>query len=127
MPSLTELETMARERLAELEPAVAEAAELQRILAAMAPGTHGKPSAKPKAKPKSKTKRGRPTGRATGARAKEALRLVAGHPGISVGEMAGAMGIGKTYLYRVLPRMEREGLIAKKNGGYVLKTEGGIE
>lgn len=58
--------------------------------------------------------------RRSGRRREQALRLVKGHPeGISVRELAEAMGIQPNYLYRLLPEMEREGLIRKWDGVYV--------
>lgn len=52
------------------------------------------------------------------ARAEEARKLIAAEPGISVGALAERMGIGTTYLYRLLPRLEREGLLRKEGRGY---------
>src|SRR3954469_17173644 len=50
-------------------------------------------------------RRGRPRG--SGTRSKEALELVRTRPGISIPEMAEAMGIQQNYLYRVLPGLQK--------------------
>ena len=46
-------------------------------------------------------RRGRPKG--SGTRSKQALELVRDEPGITIPEIADAMGIKQNYLYRVLP------------------------
>jgi len=59
--------------------------------------------------------RSRPRGR----RAEQALELVKAHPGITIRELAAEMGLkGPHYLYRVLPQLEREQLIARAGEGY---------
>ena len=60
--------------------------------------------------------RGRPRG--TGTRSKEALELVRTRPGISIPEMAEAMGIKQNYLYRVLPGLQKDGLVRKEGRGW---------
>ena len=59
---------------------------------------------------------GRPRG--TGGRAQEALKLVHRHPGITVGELAKRMKIKANYLYRVLPQLQKEGKVEKRDKGY---------
>src|SRR4051794_24645392 len=54
-------------------------------------------------------RRGRPRG--SGTRAQEALRLVTERPGITIPEMAEAMGIKQNYLYRVMPTLAEEGRV----------------
>jgi hypothetical protein len=44
--------------------------------------------------------------------------LVKARPGITTGEIAGAMGIKQNYLYRVLPGLERDSKIAKRGRGW---------
>lgn len=61
-------------------------------------------------------RRGRPRG--TGTRAKEALAIVQESPGITIPELAERMGIKQNYLYRVLPGLEQEGLVAKEGRGW---------
>jgi len=61
-------------------------------------------------------KRGRPKG--TGPRANEALTLVKDKPGITIPELAEAMGIKQNYLYRVLPGLQKDGLVRKEGRGW---------
>jgi CRP-like cAMP-binding protein len=61
-------------------------------------------------------RRGRPRG--SGTRAKQALELVRERPGISIPEMAEAMGIQQNYLYRVLPGLQNDGLVRKEGRGW---------
>ncbi|HEX3874093.1 MAG TPA: MarR family transcriptional regulator [Solirubrobacteraceae bacterium] len=53
-----------------------------------------------------------------GGRAQLTAKLIAEQPGITASELAKAMSIAPNYLYRVLPRLEREGHIAKQGKGY---------
>ena len=60
--------------------------------------------------------RGRPKG--SGTRAKEALALVTGRPGITIPEIAEAMSIKQNYLYRVMPDLQKDGLVRKVERGW---------
>jgi hypothetical protein len=64
-------------------------------------------------------RRGRPRG--TGTRAQEALKLVTERPGITIPEMAEAMGIKQNYLYRVMPTLAGEGKVTKSGRGWHLR------
>jgi hypothetical protein len=61
-------------------------------------------------------RRGRPRG--SGTRSKQALELVRSKPGISIPEMAEEMGIQQNYLYRVLPGLQKDGLVRKEGRGW---------
>jgi sugar-specific transcriptional regulator TrmB len=61
-------------------------------------------------------RRGRPRG--SGTRSKEALELVRARPGITIPELAEAMGIKQNYLYRVLPGLQKDGLVRKEGRGW---------
>src|SRR3954466_225496 len=61
-------------------------------------------------------RRGRPRG--SGTRSKQALELVRARPGISIPEMAQEMGIQQNYLYRVLPSLQKDGLVRKDSRGW---------
>jgi hypothetical protein len=61
-------------------------------------------------------RRGRPRG--SGTRSRQALELVRTRPGISIPEMAEAMGIQQNYLYRVLPALQKDGLVRKEGRGW---------
>jgi len=64
-------------------------------------------------------KRGRPKG--GGTRSAEALRLVTERPGITIPELAEAMGIQQNYLYRVMPGLAEEGKVTKSGRGWHLR------
>lgn len=59
-----------------------------------------------------------------GGRAAQAIGLIAAHPGMTVPEMAKAMGIGSNYLYRVLPQLEKDGKVTKQGKGYHPASDG---
>jgi hypothetical protein len=61
-------------------------------------------------------RRGRPRG--SGTRGKQALELVKAKPGITIAELADAMNIKANYLYRVMPSLEAEGQVVKRDGGW---------
>jgi hypothetical protein len=61
-------------------------------------------------------RRGRPRG--SGTRAKQALELVRSRPGITIPEIAEAIGIQQNYLYRVLPSLQKDGQVRKEGRGW---------
>ena len=61
-------------------------------------------------------RRGRPKG--SGTRAVQALELVRARPGITIPELAEAMGTKQNYLYRVMPTLADEGQIVKSGRGW---------
>jgi len=65
-------------------------------------------------------KRGRPKG--SGQRGKQALEIVRAKPGITIPEIADAMGIKQNYLYRVLPGLQQDGLVTKRGKGWYAKA-----
>src|SRR3954465_11398765 len=67
-------------------------------------------------------RRGRPKG--GGTRAAQALDLVRSRPGITIPELAEAMGIQQNYLYRVLPGLAEEGKVTKSGRGWHLRDGG---
>ncbi|HEV7807079.1 MAG TPA: hypothetical protein VGO80_14750 [Solirubrobacteraceae bacterium] len=116
-------------RLKELRPLVEEYERLEAAAAAL----DGVPSTAPAspraavtraAKAPSKRRvstngagrRGRPKG--SGTRGAEALALVKESPGITIPELAAKMGIKQNYLYRVLPGLAEDGLVAKDGRGW---------
>ena len=64
-------------------------------------------------------RRGRPRG--SGTRANQALELVKARPGITIPELAEAMGIKQNYLYRVMPGLAEEGKVTKSGRGWHFK------
>jgi hypothetical protein len=112
-------------RLRELKPLVEEYNRLEAAAAALAGvgGTtrNGGTTAPRRrrrrgAAPAAKGRRGRPRG--SGARSKQALELVRAKPGITISELADAMGIKANYLYRVLPNLAADGQVKRKGKGW---------
>ncbi len=67
----------------------------------------------------SRRRPGRPRGRRRGGtRADQALKLVRSQPGITIPEIAKSIKIEPNYLYRVLPRLQREGQVKKDGNGW---------
>jgi hypothetical protein len=122
-------------RMKELKPAVEEYELLQAAEAALGGLGNGSAASKPAAStaPASRTRRrgagsgsgrrGRPRG--GGTRAAQALELVGTRPGITIPELAEAMGIQQNYLYRVLPGLAEEGKVVKSGRGWHLR-EGAV-
>jgi hypothetical protein len=117
-------------RLQELKPLVDEYHRLEAAVTALAGvgnGNGAAPRAARKAAPRKRAakgtgtgKRGRPKG--SGQRGKQALELVKAKPGITIPEIADAMGIKQNYLYRVLPGLQQDGLVSKKGKGWYPKA-----
>ena len=118
-----------QERLKELRPLVDEFHRLEAAVSALdgvgsdavaptpAPRRRSKGSTSGTAATSSSNgRRGRPRG--SGTRGKQALELVKGNPGITIPEIAQKMGIQQNYLYRVLPGLQKEGLIRKEGRGW---------
>ena len=66
-------------------------------------------------------RRGRPRG--SGTRAVQAFELVKARPGITIPELADAMGIKQNYLYRVMPTLAEEGKVTKSGRGWHARGE----
>ena len=98
----------------ELRPAVEEYERLQQAAAALA-GVGGNGRGRQARAPR---RRGRGRPRGSGTRAKQALELVRARPGITIRELADAMGIHANYLYRVMPTLESEGQVVKRDRGW---------
>ncbi len=118
-------------RMKELKPSVDEYELLQAAEAALGGLSNGSGAtrtaapAAPRA-PRAKRaagsgggRRGRPRG--GGTRAAEALELVRTRPGITIPELAEAMGIQQNYLYRVMPGLAEEGKVTKSGRGWHLR------
>ena len=125
------------DRLRELEPLVEEYRQLEAAATALA-GLPGAPTRTPRARARSTRsaasaprpararsaggRRGRPRG--SGTRELQTLELVKAKPGITIPEIARAMGIKQNYLYRVLPGLEKDGKVVKRDRGWQA-AEGG--
>jgi hypothetical protein len=106
-------------RLRELRPLVDEFNRLEKAAAALAGVGAGGAAAAPARRRRSnggRPRRGRPRG--SGNRAKQALELVRARPGITISELADAMGIKANYLYRVMPTLQKEGQVKKRDKGW---------
>ena len=112
-------------RLTELRPLVDEFHRLEKAAQALsgvgvtkgrAAGRRGGGSANGRRRGSGSGKRGRPRG--SGKRAIQAQELVSARPGITIPELADAMGIQANYLYRVMPTLEQEGKVRKEGKGW---------
>jgi hypothetical protein len=112
-----------RDRLGELNPAVDEYHRLEAAAAALE-GMNGNSAAPRRRGPgrprgsRSTTTTRRRSRRGGNTRATEALELVRSRPGITIPEMAEAMGIKQNYLYRVLPGLEADKQVKKQGRGW---------
>ncbi len=100
----------------ELRPLVEEYNRLEKASSALAGVGNGGRRGTRAARAPRRRGRGRPRG--SGTRAKQALELVRARPGIKISEMAEAMGIHANYLYRVMPTLESEGQVVKRDKGW---------
>jgi CRP-like cAMP-binding protein len=115
-------------RLKELRPLVDEFHRLEAAERALSGVEGGGPTAAAAPAPRrrrasassSNGRRGRPRG--TGTRASQALKLVEERPGITIPELAEAMGIKQNYLYRVMPSLAEDGKVSKSGRGWHLRT-----
>jgi hypothetical protein len=73
-----------------------------------------------KAAPARKRHRRGARGRAGGGRGAQAVSLITERPGVTIGELAKRMGISRTYLYSVLPKLELEGRVSRRGSGWYL-------
>jgi predicted Rossmann fold nucleotide-binding protein DprA/Smf involved in DNA uptake len=111
-------------RLKELRPLVDEFHRLEAAAAAL----QGVPASTPVSTPARRARRTRRSGsagtgrrgrpRGSGTRSKQALELVKSRPGITIPEIAQSIGIQQNYLYRVLPALQKDGLVRKEGRGW---------
>ena len=114
-------------RLKELRPLVDEFRRLEAAERALSgvgtPAAASSSAAAPRRRRSTQSsngRRGRPRG--SGTRATEALKLVGERPGITIPELAEAMGIKQNYLYRVMPTLSEEGKVTKSGRGWHLRN-----
>jgi hypothetical protein len=113
-----------RARLQELKPLVDEYHRLEAAAQALDGVGTTTTTAKPRRARSTSTgrsggatgRRGRPRG--SGTRGKQALELVRSNPGITIPELADKMGIKQNYLYRVLPGLQKDGMVRKQGRGW---------
>ena len=104
-------------RLRELRPLVDEFNQLEKAAAALA-GVGGRRVTRTRRSTPAAPRRRRGRPRGSGNRAKQALELVRARPGITITELADAMGIKANYLYRVMPTLQKEGQVKKRDKGW---------
>ena len=115
------------DRLAELEPLVQEYRELMALKRGFDPDGVGGDVPGPPAPDRGASRpRARATRRGGGGhphqgRAEQAIRIAGAKPGVTVKEIAAEMGINENYLYRLLPRMEREGRLERRGRGWAVR------
>jgi hypothetical protein len=131
--SLDTIRKQVRDRLQELAPLIEEYRQLEGALAALegtasAPAptrrngrTAGSGAGSSEGGGSGGARRGRKKG--SGTRANEALKLVDERPGITIPELAEAMGIKQNYLYRVMPTLAGEGKVVKSGRGWHSKSD----
>jgi hypothetical protein len=105
-------------RMKELRPAVEEYQRLEQAAAALAGVGNGGARQARTGRATRGRRRGRGRPRGTGKRAQQALELVRARPGITIRELADAMEIHANYLYRVMPTLESEGKVVKRDRGW---------
>ena len=112
-------------RLKELRPLVDEFHRLEAAAAALEglPGGNARTTTTPRRTRRRSTSSGTGTGRrgrprGSGTRSKQALELVRSRPGITIPEIAESIGIQQNYLYRVLPSLQKDGLVRKEGRGW---------
>jgi CRP-like cAMP-binding protein len=114
-------------RLKELRPLVDEYHRLEAAERALSgvesgPATTASAPTRRRRRPSSSSngRRGRPRG--SGTRAAQALQLVGERPGITIPELAEAMGIKQNYLYRVMPGLAEDGKVTKSGRGWHIRA-----
>lgn len=106
------------ERLQELRPLVEEHRRLEAAFAAL-DGGESSPPPRAHARAGNGGRRGRPRGsRGANTRATQAIELVRARPGMTIPELAEHMGIKPNYLYRILPQLEEDGKVRRKEKGW---------
>ena len=139
MPNLKTIQQEIRDRLGEVDGLLAalrtESEQLTKMLEtadaqprARAPRRRRASRGKPPAVGRETPDAGQPTAdapasrrgprRGSGKRVQQTLARIAAQPGITAAELAHGMGIKTSYLYKVLPGLEKDGRITKQGKGY---------
>jgi hypothetical protein len=115
---LTEKRDEIQTRLDELAPLIAEHDRLRRALDAL--DGVDRSSTRSSATPgRSGRSAGRPRG--SGERSRQALALLRQEPGLGAAEVARRIGVHPNYAYRILPGLEEQGLVEKRDRAWYPK------
>lgn len=121
MSSIKDIRENVSVRLRDLDQQLAELQRervaLSEVLATLDKASGTSRSQRPRAR--TTTNAGARSATSAGKRAAQAVEIIGKRPGIAVKDIAAELGINVNYLYRVLPRLEREGRITKQGTGYV--------
>jgi hypothetical protein len=109
---LTEKRDEIQARLDELAPLIAEHDRLRRALDALDGVDSSGSSSRSGEKSGGSRGAGRPRG--SGERSRQALALLRQEPGLGAAEVARRIGVHPNYAYRILPGLEEQGLVEKK-------------
>lgn len=111
---LSEKRDEIQSRLDELAPLIAEHERLKRALDALdgVDPVGGRGAGRP-ARSGSGRSAGRPRG--SGERSRQALALLRQEPGLGAAEVARRIGVHPNYAYRILPGLEEQGLVEKRD------------
>lgn len=119
-------------RLAELRTEISKLEAARAALDAEAPGSQRRQRRASPTSPASRRRRASSSGtspgngsasssaprRRSGARATRVLELVHERPGVTISDLAQAMKIYPSYLYRVLPRLAGDGRVRREGRGW---------
>jgi hypothetical protein len=111
---LTEKRDEIQARLDELAPLIAEHERLQRALDALDGVDTSGPSQRSSSSGEKGGSRGAGRPRGSGERSRQALALLRQEPGLGAAEVARRIGVHPNYAYRILPGLEEQGLVEKK-------------
>jgi hypothetical protein len=122
---LSTLRSDLEKRIHEIEPLIEEHARLRQALDALKSVGASRPGAsssrtarRAPSRPRAARERGRGRPRGSGARAQQVLKLVREQPGITVAEIASRLKIKPNYLYRVVPQLQKDGKLEKRDKGF---------
>ncbi|SEH10542.1 winged helix-turn-helix domain-containing protein [Thermoleophilum album] len=110
-------------RLRELRPLVDEYERLQKALSALRGAVTQATRSEGGRRARRRGGGRRGPRRPRGTRAAEALELITQNPGIKVRELAERMGITPNYVYQLVPKLESEGKVERRDGGLYAKQD----
>ena len=123
--TLNKLRSDLEKRIREIEPFIEEHARIRQALEALkgVGGTRAGEGSSPAAgragsRARGGAKRGRGRPRGSSARAQQVLKLVRDQPGITIAELAQRMKMKPNYLYRIVPGLQKDGKLEKRDKGF---------